>query len=77
MEADRALDLKGVICPMNFVRTKAALSGMREGEVLEVILDEGDAIVNVPRSLKEEGHQVISVENLGEAFRVFVRKGGS
>jgi len=75
METDKAIDLTGVICPMNFVRTKAALSGMQAGEILEVILDEGDAIVNVPRSLKEEGHQVVSVESLGETFRVLVRKG--
>jgi len=75
MEIKKAIDLKGVICPMNFVKTKAALAPLRAGEFLEVILDEGDAILNVPRSLKEEGHQVVSVENLGGTFRVIVRKG--
>lgn len=69
------LDLSGVPCPMNFVKTKAALARINTGELLEVILDEGDALLNVPRSVKEEGHQIIQVENLGETFRVIIRKG--
>lgn len=71
----KKVDLHGVSCPMNFVKTKAALSTIATGEILEVILDEGDAILNVPRSVKEEGHQIINVENLGETFRVLIKKG--
>ncbi len=69
------IDLQGVACPMNFVKTKAALAPLSSGDLLEVILDEGDAILNVPRSVKEEGHQVVKVENLGVTFRVVIRKG--
>ena len=69
------IDLHGVSCPMNFVKTKAALSGLDKGDLLEVILDEGDAILNVPLSVKEEGHQVVKVENLGTTFRVIIKKG--
>jgi tRNA 2-thiouridine synthesizing protein A len=77
MDSDikKKIDLHGVACPMNFVKTKAALASLAAGELLEVILDEGDAILNVPRSVKEEGHQVVKVENLGETFRVVIRKG--
>jgi tRNA 2-thiouridine synthesizing protein A len=75
MEIKKAINLAGVICPMNFVKTKAALADLKTGELLEVILDEGDAILNVPRSLKEDGHQVLNVENLGESFRVIIKKG--
>jgi Predicted redox protein, regulator of disulfide bond formation len=71
----KAVDLHGVSCPMNFVKTKAALAEINSGEFLEVILDEGDAILNVPRSAKEEGHQVVKVENLGTTFRVVIKKG--
>lgn len=74
-DINKKIDLHGVACPMNFVKTKAALSALVAGELLEVILDEGDAILNVPRSIKEEGHQVVQVENLGETFRVVIRKG--
>jgi len=74
-EIRKKIDLHGVICPMNFVKAKLALETLESGDRLEVILDEGEAMVNVPRSLKEEGHRIIKVEPLGETFRVIVEKG--
>ncbi|WP_440951003.1 sulfurtransferase TusA family protein [Methanosphaerula subterraneus] len=74
-EVKKRIDLHGVSCPINFVKTKLALEELEEGELLEVILDEGNAMLNVPRSVKEEGHTVIRVEPLGETFRVIIRKG--
>ncbi|MBA3052299.1 sulfurtransferase TusA family protein [bacterium] len=71
----KKINLEGVSCPMNFVKTKAALATLAKGDLLEIILDEGDAIINVPRSLKEEGHTIIKVESLGETFKVIVCKG--
>ncbi|OPY68796.1 MAG: hypothetical protein A4E57_01567 [Syntrophorhabdaceae bacterium PtaU1.Bin034] len=71
----KRIDLHGVACPMNFVKTKLALDELDSGERLEVILDEGDAMLNVPRSLKDEGHRIVKVEPLGETFRVVVEKG--
>lgn len=69
------INLHGVACPLNFVKTKLALEELDRGEFLEVILDEGDAMLNVPRSVKEEGHRIIKVEPLGETFRVVIEKG--
>lgn len=71
----KQLDLHGVACPMNFVRTKLALEAMETGELLEVILDEGDAMLNVPRSVKEEGHTIVKVTPRGEVFQVLIQKG--
>ncbi|MBF0196547.1 MAG: sulfurtransferase TusA family protein [Planctomycetes bacterium] len=52
-------DFRGVGCPMNFVKTKIALSPMKSGEVLEILLDDGEPIQNVPGSVKLEGHLVL------------------
>ncbi len=71
----KRIDLHGVTCPMNFVKTMLALEELKPGERMEVILDEGDAILNVPRSLRNEGHKVINVDPLGTTFRVIVQKG--
>jgi TusA-related sulfurtransferase len=60
---------------MNFVRTKLALETLAAGEYLEVFLDEGDAMLNVPRSVKEEGHTIVKVTPAGEVFRVLIQKG--
>lgn len=73
-EIVKVLDLEGVPCPMNFVKTKLALESVSPGEVIEVILDEGEAITNVPRSVKEEGHQLLKVVSLGTTFRVIIRR---
>lgn len=72
---DRRLDLRGTVCPMNFVKTKLALEEMETGEVLEVVLDTGEPIRNVPRSLKEEGHKILRVTRLEDTFAVLVEKG--
>jgi tRNA 2-thiouridine synthesizing protein A len=74
-EIKARIDLHGVVCPLNFVRTKLALDELEPGERLEAILDEGEAMLNMPRSLKEEGHRIVKVEPLGETFRVVVEKG--
>jgi len=71
---NKKLDLNGVSCPMNFVKTKVALEELEKDDLLEVILDEGDAILNVPRSVKDEGHQIIKVENMGTNFKVIIKK---
>jgi len=73
-EVKKKIDLHGVSCPMNFVKTKAALEGINSGEILEVILDEGDAILNVPRSVKEEEHKIVKVIPCDTTYRVFIKK---
>ena len=52
------LDLTGVACPMNWVRTKLALERMGAGEELNVRLDAGEPLDSVPRSAREDGHDV-------------------
>ncbi len=75
LKAVKSINLEGISCPMNFVMAKVALSEIETGEVLEVILDEGEAILNVPRSMKEEGHTVLKVNKDQSVFHLFVRKG--
>ena len=52
------LDLTGVPCPMNWVRTRLALERLAPGDSLVVVLDEGEPLDSVPRSAREEGHLV-------------------
>lgn len=53
-----ALDLRGVPCPMNWVRTKIALEQIAPGDSLVITLDEGEPLESVPRSAREDGHEV-------------------
>jgi tRNA 2-thiouridine synthesizing protein A len=72
--SDVELDLRGVICPYNFVKTKLKLESMTQGQVLAVLLDDGDPIRNVPRSVENEGHTVLAQERVDQAYRVLIRK---
>ena len=71
---DAELDLRGVICPYNFVKTKLKLETMGSGQVLSVLLDDGDPIKNVPRSVRDDGHAVLSQERIQQSYRVMIRK---
>lgn len=74
VRADAELDLRGVICPYNFVKTKLKLETMEAGQVLAVILDEGEPIRNVPRSVSDDGHAVLRQESFHRAYRVMIKK---
>ncbi|MDF0644036.1 MAG: sulfurtransferase TusA family protein [Nitrospira sp.] len=76
VQPDAELDLRGVICPYNFVKTKLKLDTMGEGQVLVVLLDDGEPIRNVPQSLRNEGHTILSQEQIERVHRVVIRKGG-
>jgi tRNA 2-thiouridine synthesizing protein A len=71
---DEEIDLRGVLCPINFVKTKLKLETMEDGQILEVTLDDGEPMRNVPRSLKADGHKIIKVEKLDEGYKLLVKK---
>lgn len=75
IKSDAQLDLRGVMCPINFVKTKLKLESMDDGQVLELVLDSGDPIQNVPKSIKEEGHKILEVKREEGYFRLKVQKG--
>ena len=52
------LDLTGVACPMNWVKAKLALERLDPGEELTLLLDPGEPLDSVPRSAREDGHEV-------------------
>ena len=67
-------DFRGVMCPMNFVKTKIALTPMQSGQILEILLDDGAPIENVPGSVKNEGHTILSTEKVENHWKVLIRK---
>ena len=70
----RFKDFRGVACPMNFVKTKIELSSMKSGELLEILLDVGAPIKNVPGSIRNEGHFVLEEIKNKDFWSVLIRK---
>ena len=70
---DAQIDLRGTPCPINFVKTKLHLEKMMPGEILEVWLDPGEPIEQVPDSLIIEGYQIEEISDRSEYFILKVR----
>ncbi len=60
---DGFVDITDVVCPITFVKTKVALEELEKGQILEIRLNGGEPVQNVPRSLKDEKHKIISLED--------------
>ena len=73
-EKTHTADLRGVACPLNFVKAKLELEKIEIGDVLEVLLDEGEPVRNVPASFAGQGQEVMEVKDLGGHFCVKVRR---
>lgn len=70
------IDLRGVCCPTNFVKAKLALEMVESGEIVEFLLDDGEAVKNVPRSLKADGHKLLGLkEEEDGSYRLRIEKG--
>jgi len=71
---NHVIDLRGVGCPLNFVKAKLELEKLETGAILGVLLDEGEPVRNVPASFAEQGQEVLEVKNSGDHFIVKVRR---
>ena len=73
------IDITGLVCPMTFVRVKLLIERMSSGETVEIRLQGKEPVENVPKSIVELGHQIISVSREDETLpwgpqRLLIRK---
>jgi len=55
---DHYLDLRGFVCPVNFVKCCLALENLPSNHILKVDIDIGEAEISVIEGLKEKGYKV-------------------
>ena len=68
IKIDDTVDITDVVCPVTFVKAKVALEELDDGQILA-------PVQNVPRSVKEEGHQILKLEdNEDGTYTLIVRK---
>ena len=76
-EITNRVDITDVVCPVTFVKAKVALEELEDGDVLSIRMNDGEPVQNVPRSIKEEGHQILKLLNNGDGtYDLIVRKVG-
>ena len=74
---DDTVDITDVVCLTTFVKAKIALEELEEGEILSVKMNDGEPVQNVPRSIKEEGHQILKlIDNEDGTYNLIVKKVG-
>ena len=72
---DDTVDITDVVCPVTFVKAKVALEELDDGQILAVRMNDGEPVQNVPRSIKEEGHQILKlVNNEDGTYNLLVKK---
>lgn len=77
IKVDDTVDITDVVCPVTFVKAKVALEELEEGQVLSIRMNEGEPVQNVPRSIKDEGHQILKLlNNQDGTYSLIVRKAG-
>jgi TusA-related sulfurtransferase len=73
-----SLDITREVCPLTMVKTKLLLEKMAPGAVASIRLQGAEPLENVPRTLRDQGHQVLELaaeQPGGEIYRLLVQKG--
>lgn len=70
----KVLDLKGTPCPINYVKAKLYLENLEAGDIVDILLDEGEPVDNVPKSLRNDGQEIVAVEKQDGFYKVTVKK---
>ena len=74
-EIDDTVDITDVVCPVSFVKAKVALEELDDGQILAIRMNDGEPVQNVPRSIKEEGHQILKLNtNDDGTYTLIVKK---
>ena len=72
---DDTVDITDKVCPLTFVKAKVAIDELEDGEVNAIRMNDGEPVQNVPRSIKEEGHQILKlVNNEDGTYNLIVKK---
>ena len=75
IKIDDTVDITDKVCPLTFVKAKVAIDELDDGEVIVIRMNDGEPVQNVPRSIKEEGHQILKLEDNGDdTFTLIVKK---
>lgn len=75
IKQDAFVDITDKVCPLTFVKAKVALDELDVGQILAVRMNDGEPVQNVPRSMKDDGQQVLKLnDNEDGTYTLFVKK---
>jgi TusA-related sulfurtransferase len=72
VKIDKKINIKGLVCPYTFVKSKLAVEDMEVGETIEILLDYEEASRSIPKSMEDHGQKVLKVEKINDTDWVIV-----
>ena len=75
MDHDADLDASGLLCPLPVLKARKRLGALTSGQVLRMRATDPAAVIDVPHFCTEAGHELIAVQDDGDAQVYFIRKG--
>ena len=66
IKIDKKINIKGLVCPYTFVKSKLAVEDMEIGETIEILLDYEEAARSIPKSMEDHGQKVLKVEKIND-----------
>lgn len=74
IEPTRTLNIKGMPCPMPLIWARSIMKSLKEGEVLEVLATDPDAIQNFKSFAHSTGNELIDWSESKGSIRLLLRK---
>jgi len=69
------IDLTGQICPWPVINTNKELKKLNSNELLEVLVDHMPSTLNIPASVKKDGHLVVySTSSDDGVYKITIQK---
>jgi tRNA 2-thiouridine synthesizing protein A len=69
------LDLRGLKCPYPVIKTENRLAKLRPGALISVETTDPLSAIDIPHFCNENGHVLVSQEQLVGGHRFVIRKG--
>ena len=74
LRVDHSLDARGMESTASYRKAVAQLKTMAENAILELSIDDGEALRTIPFGLRAEGHELLISEPIKDGVRLLVRK---
>lgn len=74
IEIAATLDARGLNCPLPILRTKKAIAGLQQGEVLEMTSTDPGSLKDIESFCSQTGNELLASNQSGGDFIFQIRK---
>lgn len=74
MNFDKELDVRGLTCPLPFLRSKKALTAMASGQVLHVLLTDPGSVKNFGAFAEQTGNELLESAEKDKVFEFYLKR---